>query len=102
MFKSTLTAVRNSNYGLGASSPMGDPYQRPRGLRCASKSDLFFRLTCHTSAEGFTRLKATEFTGSYVHQCTKNTKGRSRRPFARFGRHNWIRTNDPHHVKVVL
>jgi hypothetical protein len=19
-----------------------------------------------------------------------------------FGRHNWIRTNDPHHVKVVL
>ncbi len=23
-------------------------------------------------------------------------------PLLRFGRHNWTRTNDPHHVKVVL
>ena len=23
-------------------------------------------------------------------------------PFEKFGRHDWIRTNDPHHVKVVL
>ncbi len=23
-------------------------------------------------------------------------------PLFRFGRHNWTRTNDPHHVKVVL
>lgn len=29
-------------------------------------------------------------------------KGRLRDPFIRIGRHNWIRTNDPHHVKVVL
>ncbi len=24
------------------------------------------------------------------------------RPFSLFGRRDWIRTNDPHHVKVVL
>ena len=29
-------------------------------------------------------------------------KGRMRDPFSSIGRHNWIRTNDPHHVKVVL
>ncbi len=29
-------------------------------------------------------------------------KGRVSDPFIRIGRHNWIRTNDPHHVKVVL
>ena len=39
-----------------------------------------------------------------------NEKGRpfrialfgARKPGALFGRHNWTRTNDPHHVKVVL
>ncbi len=32
MIERTLTAVRKSNGGHGASSPSGDPYQRPHGL----------------------------------------------------------------------
>ncbi|RPT54515.1 hypothetical protein IPC965_10515 [Pseudomonas aeruginosa] len=37
MIEGTLTAVGKSNDGHGASSPSGDPHQRPRGLGCASK-----------------------------------------------------------------
>ncbi|TLX71415.1 hypothetical protein FAS41_24980 [Pseudomonas nicosulfuronedens] len=37
MIERTLTTVGKSNDGHGASSPSGDPYERPHGLGCASK-----------------------------------------------------------------
>ncbi|OQR35405.1 hypothetical protein BWR15_15400 [Pseudomonas sp. T] len=37
MIEGTLTTVGKSNDGHGASSPSGDPYERPHGLGCASK-----------------------------------------------------------------
>lgn len=41
--------------------------------------------------------------GTDHHKRQTIKKGRLSDPFStKFGRHDWTRTNDPHHVKVVL
>ncbi len=76
----------------------------------SQESDPASRPAAQWQAPDRLTLDRTEVTGKYDWRCFQNTDALASKPkkkvacatLFRIGRHNWIRTNDPHHVKVVL